>query len=258
VQMLIRYAQGEAHVWHVVRVPSVEEEDARHLHRELLTLKRDRTRCRNRITGVLTTHGVQLQPNTHFLAELAAARQWNGQPLPPGVVQRVSSEYAHLQFIAGQIKTFDAQRETLLATSPEPAIAKMRQLLQLRGVGINGAWLLVLEFFGWREFKNRRELGALAGLVPTPHQSGDSHREQGISKAGNRPVRGMMIELAWCWLRYQPESELAQWFERRYGAGGKRARKVGIVAVARRLLVAFWRYLESGEIPTGAQLKPTG
>jgi len=257
VQMLIRYAHGEPHVWHAVHVPSVEEEDARHLHRELLTLKHDRTRSRNRITGVLTTHGVRQQPHTRFLAELATARQWDGQPLPPGVVKRVTGEYAHLKFIDAQIKALEAERQELLATSTEPAIVQMRQLMLLRGVGVNGAWLLVQEFFGWRKFKNRREVGALAGLTPTPYQSGDSYREQGISKAGNRPVRGMMIELAWCWLRYQPESELAQWFNRRYGEGGKRARKIGIVALARRLLVAFWRYLESGEIPAGAQLKVT-
>jgi transposase len=113
-----------------------------------------------------------------------------------------------------------------------------------------------MEFFGWREFRNRREVGSLAGLTPTPYQSGEESREQGISKAGNRSVRAMVIELAWCWLRYQPDSDLALWFHERFGRSGKRMCKVGIVALARKLLVALWRYLETGEIPANAQLKP--
>jgi transposase len=113
-----------------------------------------------------------------------------------------------------------------------------------------------MEFFGWREFHNRRELGALAGLTPTPHQSGEESRELGISKAGNRAVRAMMIELALCWLRYQRDSELTIWFSERFGHSGKRMFKIGIVALARKLLVALWRYLQTGEIPPGAQLKP--
>jgi transposase len=113
-----------------------------------------------------------------------------------------------------------------------------------------------MEFFGWRAFRNRREVGALAGLTGTPYQSGDSQQEQGISKAGNRWVRGMAIEIAWSWLRYQPESDLARWYCGRFAKGGKRQRKIGIVAVARKLLVELWRYLETGAIPAGAQLKP--
>jgi transposase len=113
---------------------------------------------------------------------------------------------------------------------------------------------LVREFFGWRKIRNRRELASLAGLAPTPYDSGEVRREQGISKAGNRRVRWMMIELAWGWLRYQPSSELSQWYQRRFGAGNTRLRKVGIVAVARKLLVALWKYLETGEVPAGAEV----
>ena len=127
--------------------------------------------------------------------------------------------------------------------------------MRLKGIGENSAWLFVMEFFGWREFHNRREVGALAGLTPTPYQSGDESREQGISKAGNRPIRAMAIEIAWGWLRHQPQSDLSRWFQERFGHGSKRMRKIGIVALARKLLVAWWRYLEFGEIPTGAQLK---
>ena len=135
-------------------------------------------------------------------------------------------------------------------------IEEVRQLMKLRAIGPNSAWLLVMEFFGWRQFCNQREVGGLARLTPTPYQSGEESREQGISKAGNRPVRAMAIEIAWCWLRYQPDSELALWFHDKFGHGSKRMRKVGIVALARKLLVALWRYLETAEIPAGAQLKP--
>jgi transposase len=113
-----------------------------------------------------------------------------------------------------------------------------------------------MEFFGWRRFRNRRELGALAGLTPTPHQSGDTHREQGIAKAGNRHIRAMAIEIAWGWLRFQPESELSRWYQARFGHGSSRLRRIGIVALARKLLIALWRYLETGVVPQGAQLKP--
>ena len=128
----------------------------------------------------------------------------------------------------------------------------MRLLLKLRGIGENTAWLLVREFFGWRGIRNRRELASLAGLTPTPYDSGESRREQGVSKAGNRRVRWSMIELAWGWLRYQPDSELSRWYQRRFAAGNTRLRKVGIVAVARKLLVTLWKYLETGEVPAGA------
>ena len=129
----------------------------------------------------------------------------------------------------------------------------VRQLLGLRGIGTNSAWLYVMEFFGWRQLRNRREVAALAGLTPTPYQSGDSDQEQGISKAGNRRLRSMAIEIAWCWLRYQPHSALSEWYRRRYGSGKSRLRRIGIVALARKLLVALWRYLEKGEVPAGAE-----
>jgi transposase len=143
----------------------------------------------------------------------------------------------------------------LLDTSEEASIEKVRQLMQLKGIGINGAWVLVREFFAWRAFKNRRQVGGLAGLTPTPYQSGESARDQGITKSGNRHVRWMTSELAWSWVRYQPESALSCWFRERYGSGGKRLRRIGIVAVARQLLIALWRFLETGVLPEGAVLK---
>jgi transposase len=130
----------------------------------------------------------------------------------------------------------------------------VRHLLRLRAIGPNSAWLYVMEFFSWRNFRNRREVGALAGLTPTPYQRGDSDREQGIDKAGNRYIRSIAIEIAWRWLHLQPESELSQWYQARFGHGSKRLRKIGIVALARKLLIALWRYLETGEVPAGAVL----
>jgi transposase len=256
LNMLIRYHSGEERVWRVVHVPSIEAEDLRHLHRQLLTFKRDRTRYICRIKGLLATQGVNVPIHIDFLDTLAAARMWDGTALPSGLCTRVEREYASLRYVEQHIKELEAERMELIETSKHPSIEKVRQLMRLRAIGPNGAWLFVMEFFGWRQFRNRREVGGLSGLTPTPYQSGEESREQGISKAGNQQVRAMAIEIAWCWLRYQPDSELTLWFYEKFGNGGKRMRKVGIVALARKLLVALWRYLETGEIPAGAQLKP--
>jgi len=254
LNMLMRYHSGEEKVWSVVHVPSVEGEDMRHLHRQLNRFKRDRTRHISRIEGVLVSQGVKVPLHVDFLDKLEATRLWDGSPLPPGVRARVEREHAALQYVQEQIKKLEGERKELIETSDHPSVVKVRQLMKLRAIGPNSAWLFVMEFFGWREFRNRREVGALAGLTPTPYQSGGESREQGISKAGNRWVRGMAIEIAWCWLRYQPDSELTHWFDEKFGHS-KRTRKIGVVALARRLMVALWRYLEMGEIPAGAQLK---
>ena len=138
-------------------------------------------------------------------------------------------------------------------TESDPAIEQMRQLLALKGIGPNSAWLFVREFFAWRQIENRRQLGALAGLTPTPYQSGNSEREQGIRKAGNRRLRAMAIEMAWCWVRYQPHSALSQWYRQRFAHGNSRLRRLGIVALARKLLVQLWHYLKTGAVPEGAE-----
>jgi transposase len=151
-----------------------------------------------------------------------------------------------------RIASLERARETALTTAATPATAQMARLVQVRGIGANGASRLVVEFFAWRAFRNGREVGALAGLTPTPYQSGAVAREQGISKAGNARVRTIAIELAWCWLRFQPASALAQWYQARFGAGSRRQRRVGIVALARKLLIALWRYLDAGVVPDGA------
>jgi transposase len=255
VSMLIRYHSGERKVWSVVHVPSVEAEDMRHLHRQLGKLKVDRTRHISRIKGLLTSQGVDLPVKADFLDLLETVHLWDGAPLPPGLRARLKREYACLHFVQQQIRELETERAELIDTADDPSVEQVRRLLKLRGIGENSSWLFVMEFFGWRQFRNRREVGALAGLTPTPYQSGETLVEQGISKAGNRPVRAMAIEIAWCWLRYQPNSQLTLWYREKFGHGGKRMRKVGIVALARKLLVALWRYLETGEVPAGALLK---
>jgi transposase len=255
LSMLMRYAHGERDVWRVVRVPSVEAEDQRHLHRDLETLKQERASTTTRIKGLLRSQGVRLTSVNKLPEQLEALRLWDGSPLPSGLRRRVLRVYAHHQFLSEQIAALEAERRARLQSAHDASIEKVHQLMQLRGIGINGAWLLVMEFFGWRELKTRREVGGLAGLTPTPYQSGESAREQGITKSGNRHVRWMTTELAWSWLRYQPESALSCWFRERFGGGGKRMRRIGIVAVARKLLIALWRFLETGVIPQGAELK---
>ena len=255
VTMLIRYHQGEDKVWQVLKVPSVDAEDQRHLHRDLATLKQERASTTHRIKGLLSSQGLQVTSLSKLPEQLDAMRLWDGSPIPPGLRQRVLRVYAHHTFLSEQIAALDAQRRALLRTSQEVSIDKVRQLMLLKGIGINGSWLLVMAFFAWREFKNRREVGGLAGFTPTPYQSGESAREQGITKSGNRHVRWMTTELAWCWLRFQPQSALSTWFRERYGSGGKRLRRIGIVAVARKLLIALWRFLETGVLPESAILK---
>ena len=150
----------------------------------------------------------------------------------------------------------EAPRRQALHESDTPAREQAAGLTQLRAIGPNSAWLLAHELFSWRELRSRRQVGALAGLAPTPFNSGDSERQQGISKAGIRSVRHLAVEIAWGWLRFQPRSALARWYEKRFGKGSPRLRKIGIVALARKLLIALWRFVTFGEIPAGAKLKP--
>jgi transposase len=253
---LLRHLAGEPKVWSIVRVPSVEDEDARSLHRELRTLIKERTRSTNRIKGLLMNHGVRLEAiRSDFLEWLDAVRLWDGTALPRGVRSRIEREYERREMVHRQVRELEAERRWALRCEEGRALDQARQLATLRGIGAGGAWLTVREFFAWREFRNAKQLGALSGLAPSPFQSGEQDHEQGISQAGNRHVRGIAVELAWGWLRHQPQSTLSQWYERRFANGGPRARKVGIVAVARKLLIALWRFLETGVVPEGALLK---
>jgi len=253
--MLVRSAQGERKVWSVVNPPSPEEEDQRQLHRDLMALKRERTHHINRIKGLLASQGVKIAIKTDFLTQLETMHLWDGSRLGDGMQNRLKREYQRYQLVQAQILQIDRIRRDAIRTSDAPALEQVRHLLRLKGIGINSAWVYVMEFFTWRNFRNRREVGALAGLAPTPYQSGDGSREQGISKAGNRPVRAMAIEIAWAWVRHQPESALSIWYQERFGHGNSRIRRIGIVALARKLLIALWRYLEFGVVPEGAQFK---
>jgi transposase len=254
LEMLLRYRNGETKVWAVVRAPSADDEDARQLHRELLALKAERTSHSNSIKGLLAGLGLGTVVDDRLLERLDNLRQWDGSKVPAGLRARLLREFARWQLAGQQIHELEAERTRRIREESGPPIDQVRRLLNLKGIGENGAWLLVWEFFGWRGFRNRRQVASLAGLTPTPYTSGESRREQGISKAGNRRVRCMAIELAWGWLRYQPQSELTRWYLRRFGAGNTRLRKVGIVALARKLLIALWKYLETGESPGGAEV----
>jgi transposase len=256
LDLLLRHLAGSRKkVWSVVRVPTVEEEDRRHLHRELQSAKRDRTRVTNRMKGLLANHGLTLNLKADVPAQLAALRQWDGSPLAEGLQSRLVREWERVEFYTVLIERLEGERRDLLRDSTDPAVEKVRQLIHLKGIGTNSAWLYVMELFGWREFRSRKEVGAIVGLSPTPDESGEKEREKGMSKAGNRHVRSMAIEIAWGWLRFQPDSELSKWYQRRFGGGSKRVRKIGIVALARKLLIALWRFLETGVIPEGAELK---
>jgi len=256
LDLLIRYhCFGLRQAFRVVRVPSVAAEAGQRLHREDEYLLRQRTRISNRIKGLLVAQGlVEVPLRGDFAAWLDQVQLWNGEGLSAELkreLKRLHTQYA----------VFDSQLRELAAVYAAEFMAdtalseKRRRLESLKSVGPKSSRVLSAEVFSWREFANGKQVGAFAGLTPTPSQSGDSETEQGISKAGNRRVRRVMIELAWLWLRWQPESALSQWFKRRFAHGGKRLRRIGIVALARKLLIALWRYVEQGVIPEGAVLK---
>lgn len=256
LSMLHREALGEKDVWSVVHVPSVADEDARSLQREYRTLVKERSRSSNRIKGLLASQGlVAPRIDGQFLAWLATVRLWDGSAVPSGMRARIEREFARWRFTRDQVLALEKERRDRTKDETDRSLEKVRALFALKGIGLGAAWTWGLEFFTWRNFRNGKEVGALSGLAPTPYQSGDSEHELGISRAGNRWVRGLAIEIAWGWLRHQPDSALTHWYNERFARGGPRARKVGIVALARKLLVALWRYLETGALPEGAVLK---
>ncbi len=260
--LLARHVAGSAKpVWSVVRVPTQAEEDRRHLHRELKTSKQDRTRVSNRIKSLLANNGLTLASWKDLTGQLSRLRLWNGSDLPVSLRSRLERYAQDYAYYTARIRELETERRVTMneelnnAGSQGAAVAKAVQLYSLKGVGVNTAWLYSMEFFSWRTFRNTKEVGSLAGLTPTPKDSGKRYREQGIGKDGSRHIRGSAIELAWGWLRFQPKSELSKWYEARFGKGSKRVRKIGIVALARKLLIALWRFVETGVVPEGAQMK---
>ena len=252
--LLRDWAEGRKRL-RTVRVPSEAEEDARQAARELGTVKGVRTAVRNRITSLLVAQGVRVRVTATPPLDPTTLRTWEGAPLPAGLCGRLTREIAELAALTRRIAALQGARRQAIAARTTRATQQMAQLMTLAGIGANGSERLVVEFFAWRAFRNGREVGALAGLTPTPYQSGDLRRDQGISKAGNWRVRTMAIELAWCWLRFQPTSGLARWYQVRFGHGSGRLRRIGIVALARKLLIALWRYLETGELPEGSLVR---
>ena len=257
LQMLMRYHGGERKLWSVVNVPSVEAEDARQLNRDLDALNKERTMHRSRIRGLLIQQGLEVKnpSGKRFLEELASLRTWDGKALSEDLKERVVREYERLKMVEEQMKNLRKEREGKVRSEATPSLKKVAQLRTLYGIGDTSSWDFVMEMFGWREFKNRKQVGAFPGLTPTPYDSGGNRREQGISKTGRARIRALSIQISWGWLRFQPESKLARWFWERFGHGGKRMRRIGIVAVARKLLIDLWRYLEYGVIPEGARLR---
>lgn len=257
MRVQIRYEGGELDVCSVVRPPSPEQEDARRLSRERDRLVSERTAHSNRINGLLHCQGVRdLQPRRKgFLARLAEARTGDGRVVPPNLAAEIKREHARLTQIGEQLAEVEGQMKAERSVSePDSRASKVNQLIDLRSVGPVGGETLVSEAF-FRDFRNRRQVGGYFGLGGTPFDSGQSSREQGISKAGNSRVRTLAVELAWAWTRYQPDSALSRWFRQRVGDQKGRVRRIAIVALARKLMVALWRYLTTGLLPEGAILK---
>ena len=249
LRALMAWCRGEPRVCAMVRVPSVDQEDARRTTRERANLLKERVRHVNRIKGLLATQGVYdfepLRPD-----RLEALVTGDGRELPERLKAEIRRHLRRLVLVLEMFAEVEAERDQALAEAP----GKEGVLLRLKGLGPESAAVLGVEIFH-RAFANRRGVAAYAGLAPSPFDSGGSCHEQGISKAGNPRVRRMMVELAWLWVRFQPESALSQWFTARVGTARGRIRRIAIVALARKLLVALWRYVETGLVPTGAVLK---
>lgn len=258
VRALMAYERGEHQVFSPVRVPGVEEEDAKRSHRERRRLIRERVGHTNRIKGLLALHGIYgFNPlRGDSFQRLDDLRTGGGRPLAARLKAEIARQLKRLALVREMIAEVEAARDAVVA-APTPSSAeeqKIRHLYRLKAVGPEIATRLTREVF-YRNFANRRQVAGYVGLCPSPFNSGKMVREQGISKAGNPLARSTMIELAWLWLRHQPESALSHWFEERTGGAKGRLRRIMIVALARKLLVALWRYTETGLIPDGAVLK---
>jgi transposase len=253
VRMLARVCAGERGVWREVRVPPVAVEAARHVSRERTALVQEQTRLVNQLRGWLTTYGTTL-PTRRADGWWTRVVDWAGQPVPDPVQERLARADARLRLIQEQLATLETQQQAAVTTAA-PAMALTR-LVRLKGVATTSASVLLDEGLVWRAFRNRREIGGLLGFAPVPYDSGDTQRSQGISRAGNERLQSISIQLAWNWVRWQPGSALTRWYRERFGTG-KRARRIGIVALARKLLIALWRYATTGQVPAGAVLTPS-
>ncbi len=255
VKKLVQYESGDRKVWSVVRVPTPEAEDLRHNDRELLRLKDEQTAAVNAIKGLLKTQGVRLTGKLPDAPTVLESLQcWDGSALRGELRARLKRLWERLHLVRQQIKEAEKRRAELIA-GPSQAGEVARQMMTLRGVGPTLSWTLAVELLAWRTFHNRREVGGLVGLAPVPYQSGTMNHTAGHAKTGRARLRASLTELAWSWIRNQDESALTRWFERRYAGGGKRLRRIGIVAVSRKLLIELWKYVTTGALPQGALTK---
>ncbi|WP_280525325.1 IS110 family transposase [Parashewanella spongiae] len=255
LRLLMRYHSGEQEALNIINVPNVEAEDKRRINRERERLVKERGSHSARIKSLLCLHGISVENISKLKGKVNQLKTAVlNKPLPTDLVTEIERELDRHEIVDKQIKTIEKLQKQRVLDDCDDASQKINQLMQLKGVGWQSSWVLVTEFFHWREFKNAKQVGACAGMTPTPYDSGDSQREQGICKSGNRRIRKIMVELSWFWLRYQPKSELSLWFEQRFAHGSKRMRRIGIVAMARKLLIKLWKYLEHGEVPSGATM----
>lgn len=256
LRTLMAWARGERRVCSMVRAPSREDEDRRRLTRERGTLLKERIQHTNRVRGLLSGQGVQdYDPLRRDRFErLEALRTGDGRELPPMLKEEIRRELDRIALVTTQLAAVERARDALIRMDAEERNNPAALLLKLKGLGPEFASLLWLESL-FRSFGNRRQVAAYGGLAPSPWQSGGVERDQGISKSGNRRLRKTMIELAWLWLRHQPDSALSRWFQARVGAAKGRIRRIAIVALARKLLVALWRYVTQGVVPEGAVFK---
>jgi transposase len=252
VRMLVRVCCGEGHVWREVRVPTVADEAARHVSREREALLRERTRVVNQVRGWLATWGSPL-PRRCGKQWWTEVRDWAGAALCPQLQGRIARAWQRLMGLEEQLAEIAAQQQAASATAAESSA--LGRLVRVKGVATTSACVLLDEGLIWRTFRNRRQIGGLLGFTPTPYQSGESLHEQGISRAGNAHLQAISVQLAWQWIRWQPDSPITGWYRERYSAGSRRVRRIGIVAVARRLIIALWRYATTGIAPAGAILK---
>jgi transposase len=256
VRALLAFKRGEPRVCAMVKAPTPEEEDRRRLCRERKVLIAERVKHVNRIKGLLFCQGTTgyeplRRDRRKRLEELETG---DGRALPDHLKAQLGRELARLELLLEQIKAVEAERDALLAAQRAAAPAPAAMLLDIKGIGPEFAAILWSEGF-FRHFDNRRQVASYAGLAPTPWQSGKVDREQGVSKSGNPRLRTTLIQLAWLWLRHQPQSALAQWFKERVGRNGGRFKKTTIVALARKLLVALWKYVNAGVVIEGAIVK---
>jgi transposase len=240
----------------MVRVPTPDEEDAKRTHRERENLVRERLRIENRIEALLFTQGIRKRPSLRsWERDLAVLRTGDGREMPSHLRAELNRLRRRLVITLELIREVEAERDEAAETKPQDqACRKIAALCRIRGLGDNFAAVLTREVF-YRSFDNRRQIASYVGITPMPYQSGGMDRDRRISRAGNPRARTTMIQLAWLWLRYQPGSELAEWFRKRVGTLAGRTRRIAIVAMARKLLIALWRYAETGVVPAGAEIR---